>query len=149
MAKYGRLFSSWFFLPMWPLRCRLCASLYHGPYFTTACRGTERLYCGDSNGHVGFESFSSHISLTPRTPVLFIPERLTATGHGMKYILSSRLINNPGERRRKLQSVFIYQRRREERERGGRYGSWRTISWPDWGGCWADCRKRVDGCENF
>ena len=108
-----------FFLPVWPLRwCtgRPCERLYPGPYFTAACRGTERLYCGDSNGHVGFESFSSHISLTLRTPVLFISERVTATGHGMKYILSSLLINNPGERRRRLQSVFIYQRRREDRK---------------------------------
>lgn len=48
-----------------------------------------RLYCGDSNGHVHFESFSSHISLTLRTPALFIFGQVTRIGHGMKYILRS------------------------------------------------------------
>ncbi len=65
-----------------------------------------RLYCGDSNGHVHFESFSSHISLTLRTPVLFIFRRVTRIGHGMKYILRS-LDKCPGKRREAAKLLFI------------------------------------------
>lgn len=62
---------------------------YFRPYFTVAPCGMGWLYCGDSNGHVHFESFSSHISLTLRTLVLFIFRLVTSIGHGMKYILRS------------------------------------------------------------
>lgn len=65
-----------------------------------------RLYCGDSNGHIHFESFSGHISLTLRTPVLFIFGRVPWIGHGMKYILGS-LDKCPGRRRRRLQSFYL------------------------------------------
>lgn len=82
-----------------------------------------RLYCGDSNGHVHFESFSSHISLTLRTPVLFIFRRVTGIGHGMKYILRSLdkcpgeeaqeaaklLFINAGERKEQVERVEDYQ----------------------------------------
>lgn len=74
--------------------------------------GMGRLYCGDSNGHVHFESFSSHISLTLRTPLLFIFRRVTRIGHGMKYILRS-LDKCPGKRRSRLQSFYLSMRERE------------------------------------
>lgn len=81
-------------------------NIYFGPYFTGSRGGKERLYCGDSNGHIHFESFSSHISLTLRTPVLFIFGRLPGIGHGMKYIPNS-LDKCPGRRRRRLQSFYL------------------------------------------
>ncbi len=73
-----------------------------------------RLYCADSNGHVHFESFSSHISLTLRTPVLFIFGCVTRIGHGMKYILRS-LDKCPQGRRRRLQSFYLSMQERELR----------------------------------
>lgn len=75
-----------------------------------------RLYCGDSNSHVRVESFSSHISLTLRTPVLFIFGRVTRIGHGMKYILRcpDKCL---GKRRRRLQNSYL-----SMQERGGGAG---------------------------
>lgn len=84
-----------------------------GPYFTRTLWGMGRLYCGDSNGHVHFESFSSHISLTLRTPVLFIFGQVTRIGHGMKYILTS-LDECPGKRRRRLQSFYLSMQERDK-----------------------------------
>lgn len=92
-----------------------------------------RLYCGDSNSHVRVESFSSHISLTLRTPVLFIFGRVTRIGHGMKYILRCP-DKCPGKRRRRLQNSYL-----SMQERGGeksRQREWRTIRC---GHC-ADCQ---------
>lgn len=83
-----------------------------------------RLYCGDSNSHVRVESFSSHISLTLRTPALFIFGRVTRIGHGMKYILRCP-DKCPGKRRRRLQNSYL-----SMQERGGgksRQREWRTI----------------------
>lgn len=66
-----------------------------------------RLYCGDGNGHIHFESFSSHISLTLRTPVLFIFRRVTRIGHGVKFILKYS-DKCSGKRHGRLQSLLFF-----------------------------------------
>lgn len=107
------MFLSWVCLSKWGHRLReKRLNIYFRPYFTGTRWGMGRLYCGDSNGHVHFESFSSHISLTLRTPVLFIFRRVTRIGHGMKYTLRS-LDKCPGKRRRRLQSFYLSMQERE------------------------------------
>lgn len=66
-----------------------------------------RLYCGDSNGHIHFESFRSHISLALGTPVLFIFRWAAAIGHGMKYLLSSLDKCPRGEEQEAAKLLFI------------------------------------------
>lgn len=66
-----------------------------------------RVYCGDSHGHIHFESFRSHISLTLRTPVLFIFGWVAAIGHGMKYLLRSLDKCPRGEEQEAAKLLFI------------------------------------------
>ena len=111
--RCGWCFPSWVCLSEWGHRLHeKWLNIYFGPYFIRTHWGMGQLYCGDSNGHVHFESFSSHISLTLRTPMLFIFRRVTRIGHGMKYILRS-LDKCPGKRRRRLQSFYLSMWERE------------------------------------
>lgn len=94
---------------VWEIAKYLFAAIFH----EDSHGGVGRLYCGDSNGHVHFESFSSHFSLTLRTPVLFIFRQATGIGHGMKYILTS-LDECPGKRRGRLQSFYLSMKERDK-----------------------------------
>lgn len=69
--------------------------------------GMGRLYSGDGIGHIHVESFRSHISLTRRTPVLFIFRWVAAIGHGMKYHLSSLDKCPRGEEQEAAKLLFI------------------------------------------
>lgn len=66
-----------------------------------------RLYSGDGIGHIPVESLRSYVSLTRRTPVLFIFRWVAAIGHGMKYHLSSPDKCPRGEEQQAAKLLFI------------------------------------------
>lgn len=67
----------------------------------------ERLYCGDGIVHIHVESFRSHISMTRRTPALFIFRWVAAIGHGMKYHLNALDKCLRGEEQEATKLLFI------------------------------------------
>lgn len=83
-------------------------SIYFQPYLIPQM---GQLYSADVIGHI--QSFRSHITLTLRTPVLFIFRWVAAIGHGMKYHLSS-LDKCSRGRSRRPQSFYLSKQENKE-----------------------------------